>query len=115
VASKNQLPRDLRRRSIFDFFNGIDQKQTSNGKCSTSAFSPLADEVDGSPRSRHLGAIRGAKYNPKTIDPRLANLLPRKPTRVVTGAMANKTARTTWAIMARGETYRTGYRPALVA
>jgi transposase len=29
--------------------------------------------------------------------------------------MANKTARTIWAIMARGETYRTGHMPALAA
>ena len=47
-----------------------------------------------------------AKYNPQAIDPRLANLLARKPVRVATVAMANKTARTIWAIMTRGETYR---------
>jgi transposase len=29
--------------------------------------------------------------------------------------MANKTARVIWAIMVRGETYRTGHRPALAA
>jgi transposase len=29
--------------------------------------------------------------------------------------MANKTARVIWAIMARGETYRAGHRPALAA
>jgi transposase len=45
----------------------------------------------------------------------LADLLARKPTRVATVAMANKTARIIWAIMARGETYRTGHRPALAA
>ena len=56
-----------------------------------------------------------AKYNPQAIDPRLANLLARKPVRVATVAIANKTARTIWAIMARGETYRTGHRPALAA
>jgi transposase len=49
------------------------------------------------------------------IDPRLADLLARKPTRVATVAMANKTARIIWAIMARGETYRTDHRPALAA
>ena len=46
---------------------------------------------------------------------RLADLLARKPTRVATVAMANKTARVVWAIMARGETYRTGHQPALAA
>jgi transposase len=49
------------------------------------------------------------------VDPRLADLLARKPSRVATVAMANKTARIIWAIMARGETYRAGHRPALAA
>jgi transposase len=44
-----------------------------------------------------------AKYNPETIGPRLANLLARKPMRLATVAMANKTARIIWAIMVRGE------------
>jgi transposase len=58
--------------------------------------------------------VRRAKQNP-AVDPRLADLLARKPTRVATVAMANKTARIIWAIMARGETYRAGHRPALAA
>tara|TARA_R110002072_G_scaffold75598_2_gene177819 strand:- start:123 stop:365 length:243 start_codon:yes stop_codon:yes gene_type:complete len=33
-------------------------------------------------------------------------LLERKPTRLVTVAVANKTARIAWAVLARGETYR---------
>ena len=37
------------------------------------------------------------------------------PARVATVAMANKTARTIWAIMARGDIYRAGHRPALAA
>ncbi len=57
--------------------------------------------------------VRRAKYNPETIDSRLVNLLARKPVRVATVAMANKTARIVWVIMARGETYRAGHQPAL--
>jgi transposase len=57
--------------------------------------------------------VRRAKYNPKTVDPRLADLLARKPVRVATVAMANKTARIVWAVMARGEIYRAGHRLAL--
>jgi transposase len=56
-----------------------------------------------------------ARYNPKTVDPRLADLLARKPVRVATVAMANKTARIVWALMVRGETYRASYQPALPA
>ena len=59
--------------------------------------------------------VRRAKHNPPTIDPRLANLLVRKPVRVATVAMANKTARIIWAIMTRSETYRAGHQPALAA
>lgn len=59
--------------------------------------------------------VRRAKYNPKAVDPRLVDLLARKPVRVATVAMANKTARIIWAIMARGETYRAGHRPAPAA
>jgi transposase len=59
--------------------------------------------------------VRSAKYHPKTVDPRLADLLARKPVRVATVAMANKTARIIWAIMTRGETYRAGHQPALAA
>ena len=59
--------------------------------------------------------VRRAKYNPGKIDPCLADLLARKPTRVATVAMANKTARIIWAIMTRGETYHAGHRPAQAA
>lgn len=59
--------------------------------------------------------VRRAKHNHPTIDPRLANLLARKPVRVATVAMANTTARIIWAIMTRGGTYRAGHQPALAA
>jgi len=58
--------------------------------------------------------VRRARHNP-AINPRLEDLLARKPTRVATVAMANKTARVIWAIMARGETYHADHRPALAA
>lgn len=57
--------------------------------------------------------VRRARYNPKMVDPRLADLLARKPVRVATVAMANKTARIVWAVMTRGEIYRADHRPAL--
>jgi transposase len=50
--------------------------------------------------------VRRAKYKPESVDPYVADLLARKPARVATVAMANKAARTAWAIMARGGTYR---------
>ena len=50
--------------------------------------------------------VRRAKYKPESVDPYVADLLARKPTRVATVAMANKAARVAWAIMVRGGTYR---------
>jgi transposase len=58
--------------------------------------------------------VHRANKIPKSIHA-LADLLARKPTRVATVAMANKTARVISATMARGETYRAGHRPALAA
>ena len=50
--------------------------------------------------------VRRAKYKPEAVDPWLADLLSRKPVRVVTVALANKAARVVWAIMVRGGVYR---------
>ena len=55
--------------------------------------------------------VRRARVNPASVDPRISNLLARKPVRLATVAMANRTARVVWAVMARGETYR---RPATI-
>ena len=48
------------------------------------------------------------RYGRKTgfrDDPWLANLIARKPTKVAAVALANKNARTAWALLATGETY----------
>ena len=50
--------------------------------------------------------VRQAKCGPGVTDPRLAQLLARKPARVATVAMANRAARVIWAIMTRGGVYR---------
>jgi transposase len=52
-----------------------------------------------------LTVIRRAKTNPKKY-PWLASLLERRPPLVAAVAYANKVARTIWAILARGGTYR---------
>ena len=59
--------------------------------------------------------IRRAKYKPEAVDPWLADLLSRKPARLVTVALANKAARVVWAIMVRGGVYERIPRPALAA
>lgn len=53
-----------------------------------------------------------ARVSPTAVDPRMNDLLARKPVRLATVAMANRTARIIWAVMARGETYRRPTTPA---
>lgn len=55
--------------------------------------------------------VRNAKYKPERADPRLVHFMARKPTRVATVALANKTARVVWAIMTRGDVYRSQHMP----
>jgi transposase len=59
--------------------------------------------------------VRNAKRKAEAVDPRLIALWARKPVRVVTVALANKTARIVWAIMTRGEVYRARHGPVLAA
>lgn len=49
--------------------------------------------------------VRRAKYKPEATEAWLAQLLARKPARLVTVALANKAARIAWAIMTRGTSY----------
>lgn len=51
-------------------------------------------------------AVRRARTADTTAANWVRGLLERKPARLVTVAMANKTARIVWAVLARGETYR---------
>jgi transposase len=51
--------------------------------------------------------VRRNKHHLNAADPRINTLLARKPVRLVTVAMANRAARVIWAIMVRGEVYRT--------
>jgi len=59
--------------------------------------------------------LRKAKTKPQASDQRVVNLLARKPARMVTIAMANRTARVAWAIMARGDVYQDNHMPPLAA
>ncbi len=50
--------------------------------------------------------LRQMKVNPDRVDPWAVGLLERKPTRLATVAMANKTARIIRAVLSRNEYYR---------
>ena len=47
-----------------------------------------------------------ARSNPEAVDPWPRSILERKPARLATVAMANKTARIIWAVLTRGTDYR---------
>ena len=53
-----------------------------------------------------LAVIRYAKNHGAKHRPWLVALLARRPTKVAAIALANKTARTVWALMSSGERYR---------
>lgn len=50
--------------------------------------------------------VRQAKARPGDVDPWLSALLERKPARLASVAMANKTARVIWAVLTRNEPYK---------
>lgn len=50
--------------------------------------------------------LRQTKVNPDRVNPWAKDLLSRKPPRLATIAMANKTARIVWAVLTKGEEYR---------
>ena len=50
--------------------------------------------------------VAAATRKPETADPWIIAMLARKPKKLVAVALANKTARVVWAVMARGESYR---------
>lgn len=50
--------------------------------------------------------LRAALSHPEKVDPWTASILARKPARLATVAMANKTARTIWAVLSRNEPYK---------
>jgi transposase len=59
--------------------------------------------------------VRYAKEKPSAVDPRFVALLDRKPARVASVAIANKTARIAWAIMAHGGVFERGHTPIVMA
>ena len=49
--------------------------------------------------------VRTARSHPERVDPWTLSILERKPTRLATVAMANKTARIVWAVLTKNEPY----------
>jgi transposase len=92
----------------FAAFLGLTPRQNSSGgKNRLGRISKMGDGYLR--RLLVVGAtsvIRRADKNTSATGAWVRRLLERKPSRVVTVAVANKTARIAWALLARGETYR---------
>src|SRR5215468_8317981 len=105
---QGQPKRCLRRHSLISRM-GPRSRTPSGPAVSTDCIKQAGQKT--APDQCHYVNLALAMREPSTE----SDLLARKPTRVATVAMANKTARVIWAIMARGETYRTSHQPALAA
>ena len=94
-------------REFAAFLGLVPRQNSSGGKDRLGRISKMGDGylrkllVVGA-----TSVIRRAGDNPSATGGWVRSLMERKPARVVTVAMANKTARIAWAILARGEVYR---------
>ena len=108
LAASVTDPSVFRSGRQFAAFLGLTPRQNSSGgKDRLGRISKMGDGYLR--RLLVVGAtsvIRRVETNPSATGAWIRSLLTRKPTRVTTVAMANKTARIAWAVLARGETYR---------
>jgi transposase len=89
------------------------RQNSSGGKERLGSISKMGDRYLR--KLLFLGATSLLKYSKlrkENVVPRALDLLARKPARVAAIALANRTARVVWAMLARGETYRANYIPA---
>jgi transposase len=94
-------------REFAAFLGLVPRQNSSGGKERLGRISKMGDRylrkllVVGA-----TSVIRRARTGASGAAPWIRSLLERRPARVVTVAMANKTARIAWAVLARGDTYR---------
>jgi transposase len=94
-------------RELAAWIGLVPRQNSTGGKARMGRISKQGD-----PYLRWLlvaGAMAVIRHGRKTgfrDDPWLADLIARKPTKVAAVALANKNARTAWALLATGETYR---------
>ena len=92
----------------FAAFLGLVPRQNSSG--GKDKLGRISKKGDGYLRKLLVvgatSVIRRSKTDDLAAAPWVQSLLERKPTRVVTVAMANKTARIIWAVLTRDEVYR---------
>jgi transposase len=95
-------------REFAAFLGLVPRQNSSGGKDRLGRISKMGDGylrkllVVGA-----TSVVRRARTGTVGAAPWIRSLLERRPARVVTVAMANKTARIAWAVLARGDVYRT--------
>jgi transposase len=101
-------PKVFRSGRDFSAWIGLVPKQNSSGgKAKLGSISKQGDRyLRGLFTAGALAVIRYAKIHGTQHRPWLAALLARRPTKVAAIALANKLARTVWAMMVRGERYK---------
>ena len=101
-------PKAFRSGRDFSAWIGLVPKQRSSG--GKEKLGSITKQGDRYLRSLFtvgaLAVIRYAKIHGTKHRPWLASLLARRPIKVAAIALANKIARTAWALMAKGERYR---------
>ena len=102
-------PKAFRSGRNFSAWIGLVPKQhSSGGKDRLGSISKQGDRyLRGLFVAGALSVIRYAKIHGTKHRPWLTALLARKPTKVAAIALANKLARMAWAMMAKGERYKT--------
>lgn len=112
LAVKTPDPAAFASARAFAAWLGLTPKDHSTaGKQRLGAITRAGDEalravlVSGA-----TAVIASARRDPDRADPWLKALLARKPPKLAAVALANKTARIAWALMARGERYDAGRR-----
>jgi transposase len=102
-------PSAFRSGREFAAFLGLVPRQNSSG--GKERLGRISKKGDGYLRKLLVvgatSVIRRARTGAVGAAPWIRSLLERRPARVVTVAMANKTARIAWAVLARGDVYRT--------
>lgn len=108
LAASVTDPRLFRSGREFAAFLGLVPRQNSSG--GKDRLGRISKRGDGYLRKLLVvgatSVIRRSGDNASATGAWVRSLMERKPSRVVTVAMANKTARIAWAVLARGEAYR---------
>lgn len=110
IAATVADPKNFKSGRQFAAWIGLVPRQNSSGgKDRLGSISKMGDRYLR--KLLVIGATTIIRYAKTRGGPRMAwvaGLLERRPPRLVTVAIANKTARIAWAVMTRGETYRPG-------